>query len=120
MDPFPWKDQKPRTEEVKDNVAQTINLTLFGATDFATKWYLCMARTHRQIEVQALETYVIKQMYVNAYTKDKIRTWDKAPESYESMSQFVSTLTFAIAVGVKSSLSMYGWIFWIFASGILS
>lgn len=57
--------------------------TRLGATALATKWYLCMAQTHWQIEVQALET-------------------------------------FEIAVGVKSSLSMYGWIFVITLSGMLS
>lgn len=31
-------------------------LTRLGSTILATKWYLCMARTHWQMEVQALET----------------------------------------------------------------
>lgn len=31
-------------------------ITLLGSTPLATKWYTCMARTHWQIEVQALET----------------------------------------------------------------
>lgn len=31
-------------------------LTLLGSTALATKWYLCMARTHWQMEVQALDT----------------------------------------------------------------
>ena len=34
----------------------SLSLTLFGSTPLATKWYLCMARTHWQMEVQALET----------------------------------------------------------------
>lgn len=32
------------------------SLSRLGATPLATKWYLCMARVHRQMEVQALET----------------------------------------------------------------
>ena len=32
------------------------SLSRLGATPLATKWYLCMARVHRQIEVHALET----------------------------------------------------------------
>jgi hypothetical protein len=36
---------------------QKIQLTLFGATDLTTKWYLCMALTQRQIDVHALETW---------------------------------------------------------------
>lgn len=31
-------------------------LTRLGSTALATKWYLCMARTHWQMEVQALDT----------------------------------------------------------------
>lgn len=31
-------------------------LTRLGSTTLAVKWYLCMARTHWQMEVQALET----------------------------------------------------------------
>eukprot|EP01136_Pigoraptor_vietnamica_P022273 Opistho-1_new@73225 len=55
----------------------------FGATDFATKWYLCMARTHWQIDVQALDTL-------------------------------------AMTAGWNSSLSIYGWIFWMTPSLMLS
>lgn len=31
-------------------------LTRLGSTALATKWYLCMARTHWQMDVQALDT----------------------------------------------------------------
>lgn len=58
-------------------------LTLLGSTALAMKWYLYMARTHWQIEVQAFETL-------------------------------------AIEAGMKSSLSMYGWIALIIESGMLS
>ena len=58
-------------------------LTLLGATALDTKWYLCMALTHWQMDVQALET-------------------------------------FEMASGVKSSLSMYGWILAITWSGMWS
>lgn len=34
-------------------------LTRLGSTALATKWYLCMARTHWQMEVQALDTLAI-------------------------------------------------------------
>lgn len=34
----------------------TGGLTLLGATALETKWYLCMALTHWQMDVQALET----------------------------------------------------------------
>ena len=67
-------------------VAGTYNvhvLTLFGSTPLATKWYLCMALAHWQMEVQARDTL-------------------------------------EMAAGVKSSLSMYGCILVMTASGMLS
>lgn len=36
--------------------ATMLPLTRLGSTTLATKWYLCMARTHWQMEVQALDT----------------------------------------------------------------
>ena len=41
--PHPWPQAYPA-------------LTRLGSTALATKWYLCMARTHWQMEVQALDT----------------------------------------------------------------
>lgn len=52
MNEVKWNDKIDK--DMKDEMSQKI--TLFGATFFATKWYLCMARTHWQIEVQALDT----------------------------------------------------------------
>lgn len=40
-------------------IARINNFTLFGATPFATKWYLCMAITHRQMDVQAFDTFAM-------------------------------------------------------------
>ena len=62
---------------------QRSSLTPLGSTALATKWYLCMALAHWQMEVQALET-------------------------------------FDMAAGVKSSLSMYGWILLMTWSRMLS
>ena len=63
-------------------LSQRSSLALLGSTVLATKWYLCMALAHWQMEVQALET-------------------------------------FDMAAGVKSSLSMYGWILLKTWSGML-